>query len=701
MARYDEDLHENEFFRTLVSRHTAIFNEAAEKKLLVCVPRRDTLSRLKLSQNDFENHILRPNADNKYTSLNEKCAEINEDVIVTGHGYKEVRKVKILFEECFFNPNDESYQVLCLDQPLEGVTCDDVAVVSLETLEECCRFLWSVPASDKAKKTIDLSLNQFASDEPLLRILEKMSELYTHAVQEIWKLPSVRKVQSLSYRTSYKLAIETYVMASLHQQVFKELCFYLSPTDATLNAITRSYSDISPECLGIKPQYRINLEKARVLLSDLNQCSTPLEKLCCFRQSVSVLTTLMGTSNDVMTADDLLPVLVYLVITSDIPNWNANIFYISKFHFSNVNQDEFLYYLTSFEAAVEYVRTEVPKNMSSSSLLSSLTRSTSATESSENAVSLFFKYIQRNNLEEVKTLLDEEGIGLTADDFCHPLCTCEKCTTLVEKRLNDANHITVNTRDADGQTGLHHAAKYGLRSILHYLMERGAALTAADHHSSTPLHLACQKGHQSCVLLLLVDPSEVVLNARDESGNTPLHLACSNGHEECAKALLFQKVPCQVDVTNTYGDTPLHNAARWGYASIVTVLLEHGASVNIVNKSGETPLNCAQSRKVQDLLAKRDIHVARSASVSTKLGDAQKAQKRRSKLPDGGGGGGGGGGGAGAEIEKQAREYCYYSLAFLQVIPNFVLCDNSCDEVIPHEQLIQNSLSAYLKLFTT
>ena len=58
-------------------------------------------------------------------------------MIVTGPGYKEIRKVrgnvtfkrgdeqslpkvKILFEECFFNPNDESYQVLCLDQPLEG-----------------------------------------------------------------------------------------------------------------------------------------------------------------------------------------------------------------------------------------------------------------------------------------------------------------------------------------------------------------------------------------------------------------------------------------------------------------------------------------------------------------------------------------------------------------------------------------------------
>ena len=40
----------------------------------------------------------------------------------------------------------------------------------------------------------------------------------------------------------------------------------------------------------------------------------------------------------------------------------------------------------------------------------------------------------------------------------------------------------------------------GLKSIVQCLMERGAVVTAADHHSSTPLHLACQKGHQSCVV---------------------------------------------------------------------------------------------------------------------------------------------------------------------------------------------------------
>lgn len=35
MARYDEDLHENQFFNTLVSKYNVLFSEAAEKKWMV------------------------------------------------------------------------------------------------------------------------------------------------------------------------------------------------------------------------------------------------------------------------------------------------------------------------------------------------------------------------------------------------------------------------------------------------------------------------------------------------------------------------------------------------------------------------------------------------------------------------------------------------------------------------------------------
>ena len=40
----------------------------------------------------------------------------------------------------------------------------------------------------------------------------------------------------------------------------------------------------------------------------------------------------------------------------------------------------------------------------------------------------------------------------------------------------------------------------GHANIAHLLLEHGAIVGATDHHSSTPLHFACQKGHQKCAV---------------------------------------------------------------------------------------------------------------------------------------------------------------------------------------------------------
>ena len=42
-----------------------------------------------------------------------------------------------------------------------------------------------------------------------------------------------------------------------------------------------------------------------------------------------------------LTADELLPILVYLVIITDIPSWHGNIAYINNFHFSRIGVEEF------------------------------------------------------------------------------------------------------------------------------------------------------------------------------------------------------------------------------------------------------------------------------------------------------------------------------------------------------------------------
>ena len=41
-----------------------------------------------------------------------------------------------------------------------------------------------------------------------------------------------------------------------------------------------------------------------------------------------------------LTTDDLLPILVFLVVKADMPNWCANFVYMANFRFSGSNSDD-------------------------------------------------------------------------------------------------------------------------------------------------------------------------------------------------------------------------------------------------------------------------------------------------------------------------------------------------------------------------
>jgi ankyrin repeat protein len=76
-------------------------------------------------------------------------------------------------------------------------------------------------------------------------------------------------------------------------------------------------------------------------------------------------------------------------------------------------------------------------------------------------------------------------------------------------------------------------------------------------------------------------------------GETPLHKAACWGHDAILQLLLNHGA--SVNAVNKEGDTPLHDAAREGHVDILQLLLNHGASVNAVNNHGDTPLHHAAS----------------------------------------------------------------------------------------------------------
>ncbi|EQC30165.1 hypothetical protein SDRG_12018 [Saprolegnia diclina VS20] len=106
----------------------------------------------------------------------------------------------------------------------------------------------------------------------------------------------------------------------------------------------------------------------------------------------------------------------------------------------------------------------------------------------------------------------------------------------------------------------------------------------------TLVHVACAYGQVSVVAALLPYIKQGSINARDNDGNTPLHLAVN--HEAVVTQLLA--VP-EVDLkrTNKLGRTVLHVACASGQGSVVALLLRAGATIQAVDREGNTPLMLA------------------------------------------------------------------------------------------------------------
>ncbi|XP_006817407.1 ankyrin repeat domain-containing protein 27-like [Saccoglossus kowalevskii] len=632
METYDEDISENRFFRLLQNKYKAIYENAANNRWIICIPRSGTFSKHSQTQNDIETHILRPvqNKAQTFITVSEKELQVTGEIITTTNGFKEVKSVRVLFEETFFNSRDESFRVLCLDQPLEGGTVDvgdHPYLVNLDSLEDCADFLWGQRVSKRSQRQVDEMVDFFnhtyqrLEAESLRYCIDAVNAIFTKSVQTALKDGHHRKAvkQNRNFMDNLKVAMETYVMNGVFKKVFKAVSTYVAREDAELNKITRNLAELQLKDLGIRPQFTQNVPRARRELSFLNKFCTPLEKLYCLRRTVMTIThaSLRRAKNvpiAPITTDDLLPILVFLVVKSEIPNWLANLTYMQNFRFSKPSNDEFGFYVASIEAAVEHVRSgHVSEILSERSMSPKLQmsaapsvqmpwqRQDSHDGETTPSIDVLFEHIKEGRMQDVERMLHmtSKDENMLAEKMCHPLCSCVKCEKLITIKRNDPTAVTAFSRDDRGCTALHMAATFGQAKILELLVKRGGVVNATDYHGSTPLHLACQKGHQNVTLLLLDYGSNG--NMADNDGNTPLHLCCANGHEDCVKAIVYfdgAVVPVDVNAANLQGDTPLHHASRWGYETIVDILLEQNASVEALNRRKETPLLCAHNVKV-------------------------------------------------------------------------------------------------------
>ena len=145
----------------------------------------------------------------------------------------------------------------------------------------------------------------------------------------------------------------------------------------------------------------------------------------------------------------------------------------------------------------------------------------------------------------------------------------------------------INTRDEDGDNAMMFGYKTHGSNYVYVvnIFLNNIPHTTSDKHCRNLLVVAAKKGHYKIVELLLrfgIDP-----NHSNRLGDTALGGACVNSYEDIVKLLLeFNADPnfCPFDVQpHKFNSLALHSAARKGDISIVKLLLEHGANVNLTH----------------------------------------------------------------------------------------------------------------------
>ena len=236
--------------------------------------------------------------------------------------------------------------------------------------------------------------------------------------------------------------------------------------------------------------------------------------------------------------------------------------------------------------------------------------------------------------EMVALLLDNgASVNFEDEEFEPPLFVAGHRTLDVEKaRLLTSKGANVNwKRSSDGWTTIH--AAYDLPEFVSVLLTNGADINSmskdgtvlmmaarwnypetikillghtnpkpdleirmtgeegSEEYDCTALALACNSGNHSCASLLL--EAGAMMSEKLKNGSYALQHARQAGKDGEAMLSLLHKYGMRMNETDDDGNTALHWILSDTPISVVKLLVESGAPIDLINMKGYTPLTIA------------------------------------------------------------------------------------------------------------
>ena len=232
----------------------------------------------------------------------------------------------------------------------------------------------------------------------------------------------------------------------------------------------------------------------------------------------------------------------------------------------------------------------------------------------------------------------------------------------------------VNAIDTEGETALFNAFDSGLEEVVAYLINSGANLQTESESGETLYSIVAERLLSNLnvmnsptaemdrhLMLLLIekgaDASDFVQHQHfgtifgdvlsnciiEGKTNRALHLlknglkadpehlllSCSKGNELLALQLLHHVGDGAIQFTDQQGNTALHWACRMGFAKLAMELINKGASFQVVNKVGDSPIQEAIRSEVGpviEYLEKQGVDIS-SIRWETELKDISRLSK--------------------------------------------------------------------------
>lgn len=203
-----------------------------------------------------------------------------------------------------------------------------------------------------------------------------------------------------------------------------------------------------------------------------------------------------------------------------------------------------------------------------------------------------FDTIARGDLEGLKRLVAADPTVLQRRDR-HGFSPLMMAT--MNHRQDMADAIT----QAELSLDLFEAAALGQAWRAESLLKRDPLLALARNaQGQTALLLACRFGQAETAQVLLRHGASALAAGNDIERATPLHLACQLGSRPLAQLLL--DAGAAVNAPMAGNKTPLHLAAQSGDSALCALLLARGADLSARTDDGRTPYDFAMEAAQMD-----------------------------------------------------------------------------------------------------